>query len=671
MHQISTEEAVLKAKVAQICHHVGYHAITQDSSNILVDIYRRTLHHLARHCKDAANNNRRVEPTILDLIQAYDFVNISIPELQEHMETVKLPLDVDISPETQVPSNRIQRHLLVDDLLEAEKNSHLEDHDEENKALSENGEEEEEKSSEPLLKDTYMEIANKFSVSEPVVADKKIRLSGRILVVNNTKLKISAPIPPEPVPSTSKDEEKSDKKKKKKETVEQNETDSSALISPVKQTKGKRKKKLSKEFITDEPTVEDDDDAIDDGSKQEAIKSKEIEKDKGKIKGKSRGKSKDKIKGKDNQKLKDRPKDKAKSKEKGKLKGRKAGIVKKQKSTVTPLDPAIAEPPSFYPIEETIQEASQIKLENPSTPDRVKETKNKRKKRASSELPSPEDKTVSPIGSKETAKSKSGGRKKQKTAPQVTPLDPSIAEPPSFLTIFEKKDDLPLVVENAPSPSPPPPPLPPPPIQIPPAPSPAPLPVPSPAPAKQPKTKKKKKTANQFAIVTETVTASEEKEWFCPACGGPDDGDLMVQCDTCQEWYHLGCTGLSKPPEDHENWECDICRDKAKAMKARPPTPMEMTKTKTPELAIKTPPPSIQPAPPKVVAGTSQDDLCPECNLPDDGTLMIQCDDPFCAKWFHGKCVNLLDEPKEDESWFCKVCVDKQQSAFKRRRRAK
>lgn len=181
--QVPFNEAVLKAKVAQICESVGFHALTLDSSNILVDLYRRTIYHLARHCKDSANNNGRTEATISDLRQAYDFIGISILELQEHIETVKLPFNFPIVRDEELkPSNRIQRNLHIDDLLEAEKKSQLEDHeDSENKALSEHGDEEE-KPAVPLLKDTFAEIANRFENITPVSADKKIRLGGRIVL---------------------------------------------------------------------------------------------------------------------------------------------------------------------------------------------------------------------------------------------------------------------------------------------------------------------------------------------------------------------------------------------------------------------------------------------------------------------------------------------------------
>lgn len=575
--QVPFEEAILKAKVAQICDHVGYNAITQDSSNILVDLYRRTVHHLARHCKEAANNNRRIEPTLIDLEQAYDFVGISIPELQEHIDTVKIPLNVEITQEEpDKPPNRIQRNLLVDDLLEAEKTNQDGDQD------GENCIEDDDKPPIPLLKDAYEELSSKFATpSSPVKADKKIR-PGRILLLAN-KLKIAPPLPAEPLASTSKPSKPSKLNKPGKPTPTKG-------VSP----RGK------------------------------AIK---------------------------NKRAGGRPPGGGPSK-------------KKLKTAITPLDPSFAEPPSFFPLLEG-------KLED--EPDIVPPIM------SSISTPTPPPPVVSVKKEKIKKKEKSGRKKgikiEENAVRTPTPVVDNQPEEPK-----KKKKKLTIKVEPAEEPI----------ARIPtpvvtPVPAPAPIATPSPAltptftSAKQTKGKKKKnKSGNQFSIVTETVTATDDKEWLCPGCGGPDDGDLMVECDTCKEWYHLNCTDLKKPPEDDENWECEICIQKARqalAAKRAQTTIETIIKTKTPDPVVSTPPPPQPqpppPPPPAPQASGSQDDCCPECNLPDDGTMMIQCDDPFCARWFHGKCVNLLEEPKDDESWFCKACVEKQQSAFKRRRRAK
>ena len=33
-----------------------------------------------------------------------------------------------------------------------------------------------------------------------------------------------------------------------------------------------------------------------------------------------------------------------------------------------------------------------------------------------------------------------------------------------------------------------------------------------------------------------------------------------VQCDKCEEWFHMNCVGLSTPPLNCENWFCSACK---------------------------------------------------------------------------------------------------------------
>ena len=576
-------EAILREKVARICSHVGYNAITVDSTNILVDIYRRTIMHLARHCKEAANNNRRVEPTLIDLVQAYDFVGISIPELQDHIQSVKLPFEKEIQKDDTRPSNRIPREMLVDDLLEAKKNKDSGGHDEdgENKSImDERSVEEENVPSVPLLKDVYQEIANQYpSPSEPVKANKM-----RI----------------------------------------------------------KREEK---------PAI--------------------------------------------------------------------------PKLKITPLDPAVAEPPSFLPLLEGSKDdrSFPISIKTSQTPPPVEKKrgpKPKTKTKLSKTALKQKTKLKSKLKTKLKTKAKSKGRGREpKPSPVVESKEivspaalklpnasPSPASPPQSQPIQNPEPALKIRT---------------------PTPAEEPI-IKTPTLSAQSSSstklsskgkKKKKKSNNRFAIVTESVTAkadAEETDWFCPACKEGDNGDVMLQCEgPCELWFHLKCTGLKKVPKDDEHWECNQClqeksnlptpnKQSSKSSKKRikvshsthvkmdikTPTPQPPSPSPLPKI-LKSETPSPPPAPsPQViqtpveaqafseqepqrpaVVGTSSDDLCPECQLPDDGTLMIQCDDPFCAKWFHGKCVNVLSAPEDNDSWFCKVCVDKQQSAFKRRRRVK
>ena len=49
-----------------------------------------------------------------------------------------------------------------------------------------------------------------------------------------------------------------------------------------------------------------------------------------------------------------------------------------------------------------------------------------------------------------------------------------------------------------------------------------------------------------------------EIELFC-SCLMPETYGDMVQCDSCEQLYHVGCVGLSSLPSDTELWNCSSC----------------------------------------------------------------------------------------------------------------
>ena len=52
---------------------------------------------------------------------------------------------------------------------------------------------------------------------------------------------------------------------------------------------------------------------------------------------------------------------------------------------------------------------------------------------------------------------------------------------------------------------------------------------------------------------------NNEPEKFC-ICRGPDTGEVMVQCDECQEWYHVRCVGISaRKAREMARFTCDNC----------------------------------------------------------------------------------------------------------------
>ena len=51
----------------------------------------------------------------------------------------------------------------------------------------------------------------------------------------------------------------------------------------------------------------------------------------------------------------------------------------------------------------------------------------------------------------------------------------------------------------------------------------------------------------------------QEIEVFCN-CQMPETYGDMIQCDKCEEWYHMKCVGLLIPPTNTENWYCSVCK---------------------------------------------------------------------------------------------------------------
>ena len=63
-------------------------------------------------------------------------------------------------------------------------------------------------------------------------------------------------------------------------------------------------------------------------------------------------------------------------------------------------------------------------------------------------------------------------------------------------------------------------------------------------------TSKKSKRSNHFPV--------REIELFC-TCEMPQTYDDMVECEQCDNWFHLSCVGLSNAPNNSETWLCKSC----------------------------------------------------------------------------------------------------------------
>lgn len=61
--------------------------------------------------------------------------------------------------------------------------------------------------------------------------------------------------------------------------------------------------------------------------------------------------------------------------------------------------------------------------------------------------------------------------------------------------------------------------------------------------------------------------------------------------------------------------------------------------------------------------------ICPACGKVDDGSAMIGCDS--CDAWYHWVCVGIYVAPKDNEDWFCRVCITKKKSIHSIERKRK
>lgn len=74
---------------------------------------------------------------------------------------------------------------------------------------------------------------------------------------------------------------------------------------------------------------------------------------------------------------------------------------------------------------------------------------------------------------------------------------------------------------------------------------------------------KPKATTPKVKKVQQQPYTSKDAEgntiWFCPECDLQDDGRPMIGCDGCDAWYHWVCVGIQVPPDNNENWYCRRC----------------------------------------------------------------------------------------------------------------
>jgi hypothetical protein len=133
--------------------------------------------------------------------------------------------------------------------------------------------------------------------------------------------------------------------------------------------------------------------------------------------------------------------------------------------------------------------------------------------------------------------------------------------------------------------------------------------------------------------------------------------------------------GLSLPPSP-----TSICRAKGKfsimPLDAQTPEPDvtqdEARVTPQPDLRSCPGQPQIADPNPEVEAPAQDAKVWCTCRRPDDGTLMLCCENDNCnIQWYHGRCVGVKKEPADDVEWFCPACVPGASGRVSKKRGAK
>jgi hypothetical protein len=70
----------------------------------------------------------------------------------------------------------------------------------------------------------------------------------------------------------------------------------------------------------------------------------------------------------------------------------------------------------------------------------------------------------------------------------------------------------------------------------------------------------RKRAAGNEPIVPAPVIAEEEEELYC-ICRMPNDCTRsMIQCDSCEEWFHFRCVGVDESGiDDNFLYVCSKC----------------------------------------------------------------------------------------------------------------
>ena len=174
-----------------------------------------------------------------------------------------------------------------------------------------------------------------------------------------------------------------------------------------------------------------------------------------------------------------------------------------------------------------------------------------------------------------------------------------------------------------------------------------------------------------------------KKKLYC-VCQTPYDASrFMVGCDTCHNWFHGDCIGVSEESvQDIDVWVCKKCQEEEAKEEQEDPsngmeTPLVIAQPTAPVDDAAQTNTSLKKAKTKItkmreetpVASTSKtitqettegEELFCLCRRPyDESQFYICCDS--CQGWFHGRCVGVLQ--KEADSLDVYVCPNCQRDS--------
>lgn len=197
---------------------------------------------------------------------------------------------------------------------------------------------------------------------------------------------------------------------------------------------------------------------------------------------------------------------------------------------------------------------------------------------------------------------------------------------------------------------------------------------------------------------------------ICPNCKQEDFKlKLCLHCKNCKNWFYFKSTNEAPILKNNEHWRCLDCnhektpqqvQDKVdedsrhsmpqnlhpnSATTSSSTTTETTTSTTTTSNTIITTTTTtiitktitinaISSAeqvtePIVVVDGDETEFFCSICNLLCNQSSLLICTDPLCNKSFHFKCLNLPNKPVDEASWFCEICLERQQYVFRRKTR--